>query len=110
MGEWLDVQPDADDDIHAWRQFVAQFHATFLDSQKDQQARNDRENLRMKWPLIDEYPMEFARLTREAGYQPGSAESIQAYLKACPPVWPKTSCDPHSFTPSPKSFREPLKA
>jgi hypothetical protein len=26
MGEWLDVQPDVDDDIHAWRQFIAQFH------------------------------------------------------------------------------------
>jgi hypothetical protein len=38
----------------------------------------------MKWPLIDEYTMEFARLTREVGYQPGSAESIQAYLKGLP--------------------------
>jgi hypothetical protein len=60
MGEWLDVQPDADDDIHAWRQFVTQFNASFMDSQKDQRARNDRENLRMKWPLINEYTMEFA--------------------------------------------------
>jgi hypothetical protein len=84
MGEWLDTQHPNDDDLDAWRQFVTQFNASFMDSQKDQQARNDRENLRMKWPLIDEYTMEFARLTREAGYQPGSAESIQAYLKGLP--------------------------
>jgi hypothetical protein len=84
MGEWLDGQHPNDDDLDAWRQFVTQFNASFMDSQKDQRARNDRENLRMKWPLIDEYTMEFARLTREAGYQPGSAESIQAYLKGLP--------------------------
>jgi hypothetical protein len=100
MGEWLDVQPDVDDDIHAWQQFVTQFHATFLDSQKDQRARNDRENLRMKWPLINEYTMEFARLTREAGYQPRSAESIQVYLKGLPTSVAKDVLQPplvHTF-------------
>jgi hypothetical protein len=38
----------------------------------------------MKWPFIDEYTMKFARLTREVGYQSGSAKSIQAYLKGLP--------------------------
>jgi hypothetical protein len=38
----------------------------------------------MKWPKVDQYTMDFEKLMREAGYQLGTPESIQIYLKGLP--------------------------
>ena len=58
--------------------------ASFTDTQKDQRARNQLENLKMKWPEIDQYMMDFEKLSREAGYDIGSPASIHQYLKGLP--------------------------
>ena len=38
----------------------------------------------MIWPEVDQYTMDFKKLTREANYRIGSPESIQMYLKGLP--------------------------
>ena len=58
--------------------------APFTDIQKDQMARNQLENLRMKWLEIDQYTMDFKKLSREASYDIGSLASIHQYLKGLP--------------------------
>ena len=76
MGEWLDEQDDWNDNRGAWNQFVTQFNANFTDSQRDQRVRIQLEVLKMKWPYIDQYTMDFERLLREVGYRSGSAECV----------------------------------
>ena len=74
-GNWLELQdPTMDDTQDTWNQFETQFLTTFTDSQRDQRAQNQLETLRMKWPLIDQYTMDFEKLVREAGYQKGTPE------------------------------------
>ena len=73
-----------DDELDTWRQFAQQFISTFTNTQKDQCARNQLESLKMKWPEVDQYTIDFKKLMREAGYQLGTPESIQMYLKGLP--------------------------
>jgi len=73
-----------DDELDTWRQFAQQFISTFTDTQKDQHARNQLESLKMKWPEVDQYTMDFEKLIREAGYRLGTPKSIQMYLKGLP--------------------------
>ena len=73
-----------DDEPDTWRQFAQQFITTFTDTQKDQRARNQLESLKMKWPEVDQYTMDFEKLMREAGYRLDTPESIQMYLKGLP--------------------------
>ena len=85
IGDWLDNQdPLQEDKRNMWNQFIHQFMASFTNTQKDQRARNQLENLRMKWPEIDQYTMDFEKLSREAGYNIGSSASIHQYLKGLP--------------------------
>jgi hypothetical protein len=85
MGDWLDDRiPILDNNRASWNQFTDQFMASFTDTQRDQCARNQLETLRMKWPDIDQYTMDFKKLMCEAGYQAGSPESIQMYVKGLP--------------------------
>jgi hypothetical protein len=85
MGDWLDDRiPILDDNRASWNWFTDQFMASFTDTQRDQRARNQLETLRMKWPDIDQYTMDFEKLMREAGYQAGSPESVQMYVKGLP--------------------------
>ena len=81
-GNWLEMQDPAVDDIQdTWNQFETQFLTAFADSQRDQRARNQLEMLQIKWPLIDQYTIDFMKLVREAGYQRDTPESIQMYIK-----------------------------
>jgi hypothetical protein len=67
-GDWLDRQDPLIDNIQGvWEQFEQQFLTTFTDTQRDQRARNQLESLKMKWPKINQYTMDFTRLMREAG-------------------------------------------
>ena len=84
IGEWLDEQPAQIDNRDTWNQFTAQFTTTFLDTQRDQRARNELEVLKMKWPHIDQYTMDFEKLMREANYRRGTPEAIQMFLKGLP--------------------------
>ena len=73
-----------DDELDTWRQFTQQFISTFTDTQKDQCTCNQLESLKMKWPEVDQYTMDFKKLMREARYRLGTPESIQMYLKGLP--------------------------
>jgi len=73
-----------DDELDTWRQSAQQFISTFTDTQKDQHAHNQLKGLKMKWPEVDQYMMDFEKLMREAGYRLGTPESIQMYLKGLP--------------------------
>jgi Retrotransposon gag protein len=85
LGDWFDtLDPVADDRRDTWNQFIAQFEATFVDTQRDQRARSQLDTHRPKWPEIDQYTMDFERLIREAGYTPGGAQTIQMYLDGLP--------------------------
>lgn len=67
-GDWSDRQDPLIDNIQGvWEQFEQQFLTTFTDTQRDQRARNQLESLKMKWPKINQYTMDFTRLMREAG-------------------------------------------
>ena len=69
IGDWLnDRDPLREDKRNTWDQFTHQFMVSFTDTQKDQRARNQLENLRMKWPEINQYTMDFEKLSREASY------------------------------------------
>ena len=85
MGRWLDtLNPATEDVLDTWDQFITQFEASFDDTQKVQKARSQLDRLTMKWPEVDQYTMDFEKLTREANYQIGSPESTQMYLKGLP--------------------------
>ena len=84
-GRWLDgMDPVTEDILDTWNQFITQFETSFNDTQKVQKARNQLDRLTMKWPEVDQYTMDFEKLTREANYRIGSPESIQMYLKELP--------------------------
>ena len=84
-GRWLDgMDPVTEDTLDTWNQFITQFEASFDDTQKVQKAQNQLDRLTMKWPEVDQYTMDFEKLTREANYRIGSPESIQMYLKGLP--------------------------
>jgi Zinc knuckle/Retrotransposon gag protein len=85
LGNWLDRRhPMLDDILDTWDQFIAQFEAAFTDTQRDQRARSQLNSLRLKWPEIDQYTMNFERLIREAGYAPGGAQTVQMYIDGLP--------------------------
>ena len=85
MGRWLDtLNPATDDELDTWNQFIVQFETSFDDTQKVQKARSQLDRLTMKWPEVDQYTMDFEKLTREANYQIGSPETTQMYLKGLP--------------------------
>jgi hypothetical protein len=77
MGRWLANQPDNQD---TYDQFIAQFCAQFMDSQKELRARNKLTTLHMTWPHIDQYIVDFEQLIGEAGYNKDHPESVQLFL------------------------------
>ena len=52
-----------------------------MDSQKENRARNKLENLRMKFPEIDEYIATFEDTSRDTGYTMTNPENMQFFLK-----------------------------
>jgi hypothetical protein len=77
MGRWLANQPDNQD---TYDQFIAQFRAQYMDSQKELRARNKLTTLCMTWPHIDQYIVDFEQLIGEAGYDQNYPESVQLFL------------------------------
>ena len=84
VGDWLDRLTPQDDEFDTWDQFANQFLVAFADTQRDQKARTKLQNLRMRWPLIDQYTMDFERLVREAGYQSSTPECIHMFISGLP--------------------------
>ena len=72
--DWLlRLDPAIDDIEDVWDQFLDAFAEQFQDSQKGERARTGLENIKMTWPLIDQYIQDFEQLAAEAGYTLGDA-------------------------------------
>jgi Retrotransposon gag protein/Zinc knuckle len=74
---WLGTQPDNQD---TYNQFIAQFRAQYLDTGKTQRARTKLRNLKMHWPHIDQYIIDFEQLVEDANFDKDHDESIQQFL------------------------------
>ena len=84
-----------------------------MDTQKDQRARNQLENLKMKWPEIDQYMMDFEKLSRKAGYKIGSPATVHQCLKGLPYSVAKDVLSPpliHTYTAILKRAVESVKS
>ena len=82
--EWLMTLQPADDNNTMYQQFIANFHAHFMDSQKAQRARIELQTLKMTWPEIDEYISKFESIAHEAGYNPADPNMMQQFLQGLP--------------------------
>src|SRR6266576_4397259 len=82
IGDWIDtLDPAIDDQPVVWETFLIAFEQQYVDSQKENRARNKLENLRMKFPEIDEYIATFEDTSRNAGYTMTNPENMQFFLK-----------------------------
>ena len=79
----MTLQP-ADDTNATYQQFIANFHAHFMDSQKAQRVRIKLQTLKMTWPEIDEYISKFESIAHEAGYNPVDPNTMQQFLQGLP--------------------------
>ena len=82
--EWLMTLQPADDNNTTYQQFIANFHACFMDSQKAQRARIELQTLKMTWPEIDEYISKFESIAHEASYNPADHNMMQQFLQGLP--------------------------
>ena len=81
MGETIkSMDPMVDNIPEVWTQFLETFNAQFQDSTKEEKARMQLKNLRMKGNLIDEYVLDFEELVRMAGYATESPETMAMFL------------------------------
>jgi hypothetical protein len=64
-----------------WEEFEQAFKNKFVDSTRELQARNQLEQLKFKYPNIDEYIANFEDLIVHAGYNLASKEAINLFLK-----------------------------
>ena len=82
--EWLMTLQPADDNNATYQQFITNFRAHFMDSQKAQRARIELQMLKMTWPEIDEYISKFKSITHKAGYNPVDHNMMQQFLQGLP--------------------------
>ena len=82
--EWLMTLQPADDNNATYQQFIVNFRACFMDSQKAQRARIELWTLKMTWPEIDEYISKFKSITHEASYNPVDPNTMQQFLQGLP--------------------------
>jgi Retrotransposon gag protein len=62
------LDPDADNMPALWQQFLYEFEDQFQDTQKEERAQDKLGNLKMRFPHIDQYIVEFKELARQVGY------------------------------------------
>ena len=82
--KWLMTLQPADDTNATYQQFIANFCACFMDSQKAQRVRIELQMLKMTWPEIDEYISKFESIAHEAGYNPADHNTMQQFLQGLP--------------------------
>jgi hypothetical protein len=81
MGTMLDGLTPVDNIPELWMQFLDEFGQQFQDTQKEDRARAQLENLQMKFPEIDTYIAKFEELARQAGYTMGNPEMVHTFVK-----------------------------
>ena len=82
--EWLMTLQPVDNMNATYQQFIANFHACFMDLQRAQRAQIELQMLKMTWPEIDEYISKFESITHEAGYNPVDHNTMQQFLQGLP--------------------------
>ena len=103
--DWLSrLDPLIDDIEDVWDQFLDAFAEQFQDSQKGECACMGLENIKMTWPLIDQYIQDFERLAAEAGYILGDAPTNHYFVQG-----PVPSVGKDVFKPSPSNDYQVLK-
>jgi hypothetical protein len=81
MGDWINgLDPLQDDYEIVWTQFQQEFHDQFTDSQQQQCAHIELDNLKMRFPNVDQYIAKFEDLVWLAGYTVGNEETINLFL------------------------------
>ena len=82
--EWLMTLQPVDDNNATYQQFIANFCACFMDSQKAQRAGIKLQTLKMTWLEIDEYISKFKSIAHEASYNPADPNTMQQFLQGLP--------------------------
>lgn len=86
MGNLLDgLDPVADNIPLLWDQFLNEFRTQFQDTQRENRARAQIENHRMRFPDIDQYISAFEELARTAGYTQGDEATTHYFVKGLSP-------------------------
>jgi Retrotransposon gag protein len=86
MGDWIDgLNPLQDDYKIVWTQFQQEFHNQFTNSQQQQHAHIELDNLKMRFPDVDQYIAKFEDLVQLAGYTIGNKETINLFLHGLTP-------------------------
>jgi hypothetical protein len=67
-----------------WLTFEEEFKEQFEDSQREPHARMELQNLKMKWPLIDKYMLDFEKLARMAGYNHTNPKMMHYFMGGLP--------------------------
>src|SRR5580692_4728305 len=79
--DWVKTLQPVDDRRASWDTFVQNFQIRFLDSQWAQKAHIQLQELKMKWPEIDEYISTFESIAHKAGYNPADQNTMQLFLQ-----------------------------
>jgi hypothetical protein len=66
-------------------QFLEEFGQQFQDTQKEDRAHMQLEDLKMRFPEIDTYIAKFEELARQARYTAGNAETVHTFIKGLTP-------------------------
>ena len=85
VGNWFDrLNPLTDDRVGVWNTFEDEFKKQFKDSQEEPRARNELQELRMTWPLVDQFVSKFEKLARLAGYDHTNPETMHYFMNGLP--------------------------
>ena len=104
MDRLLRLDPLIDNIEDVWDQFLDAFVEQFQDSQKGERTRTGLENIKMTWPLIDQYIQDFEQLAAEAGYALRDVSTNRYFVRGLVP-----SVGRDIFKPSPSNDYQVLK-
>jgi hypothetical protein len=82
QGDWVDqLDPLIEDVPDVWIHFLNEFRNQFQDTQAKERARLQIENMKMKWPEVDQYIQDFERVARKAEYPLTAPATVRYFLK-----------------------------
>jgi hypothetical protein len=82
QGDWVDrLDPLLEDVPDVWVHFLNEFQNQFQDTQAEERARLQIENIKMKWPDVDQYIQDFERVARKAEYPLTAPATVRYFLK-----------------------------
>jgi hypothetical protein len=82
QGDWVDrLDPLIEDVPDVWIHFLNEFRNQFQDTQAKERACLQIENMKMKWPDVDQYIQDFERVARKAEYPLTAPVTVRYFLK-----------------------------